>query len=198
MKKILIILVILWSTLISAQTLTIPVTQTYGPLGDTLEQWDRRAWIDANSSDETNSVYDVKDGWNPQSNDIINIISAGGNTSNVAFYFRITDSLFFASAIPSNLGTNLYDIQGRYTTELLTWGNFLEVDHEIYWQSNTNNYYVLALKADGTRMTLGEANQIRIDNAYVASVHTVNYLKGINQTLLYKRTAFNVWENNQF
>lgn len=198
MKKILIIFSIMLSASISAQTLTIPTEEITGPLSDTLKEWHNRAWISVNSSNGTGSVYNINDGWNPQSSDIVSIIGAGGNTSNYPLYFRISDSLFFASEIPSTIGTDLYDIQGRYTAELLTWGNYLEVSHEVYWQSNNGYFYVLALKDDGTRMTLSEANQIRIDNSYVVSVQAISFLKGLNQNILYKRTAFNTWENNQF
>ena len=198
MKKFLIVFGIISGLVVSSQTLIIPTGETYGDLGDSIQQWQKRSWISPLSSDGTNSVYQIYNGWNPAYANIVSIIQAGGNTSNYPLYFRISDSLFFDSQIPDDIGTDLYDIQGRYTTELLTWGNYLEVSHEVYWQSNNSYYYVLALKDDGTRMTLNEANQIRINNAYVVSVQTITFLKGLPQSILYKRTAYNVWENNQF
>lgn len=199
MKKILILFGILIFGLTNAQQLlTIPTDELNGEIGDTIAKWQRYNWIVSSTSTETNSTYVIQPGFNPEQSDVVNIILAGGNTSNYPFFLRISDSLFFASDIPDDIGGNLYDIQGRYTSELLTWANFLDVDHEVYYQSNIDFYFVLASKADGTLMTLSEANQIRIDNSYVASVVTLPFIKAINNSFIYKRTDYNTWENNPF
>ena len=95
MKKFLIVFGIISGLMVSSQTLTIPTGETYGDLGDSIQQWQKRSWISPLSSNGTSSVYQIYDGWNPVSADIVSIIQAGGNTSNYPLYFRISDSLFF-------------------------------------------------------------------------------------------------------
>ena len=150
MKKSLIIFWILICGLTAnSQILTVPtpyITST-SAVRDTFINWEIRGWIIPTvSTDGTdnNTTFSITAGFAPQNTELNDINTAGGVTSNWPLYLRSIDSTVFAETIPASVGDNLYDIQGRYTSELLTWGNFLEVDHEMYWNAFNSNYHILS------------------------------------------------------
>lgn len=204
MKKILIIFGILVCGLIYSQgTLTVPTEfiQSSDPVSDSITEWIKRAWvIPSTSVNGSNNVsyFDIQPGFNPNNADLNTIRAEGGNTEDWPLYFRCVDSTIFDEQVQSSIGDNLYDIQGRYTTELLTWGNYLEVDHEMYWNAYNDQYFFLAAKADGTLMTLDEVITIRGAYSQVTGYLTVPTLKAINPNNLWQRTDYNVWTQNPF
>lgn len=205
MKKFILILGILVCGLIanSQGTLSIPTDfiKSNDPVSDSITEWIKRAWIipsnSINGSDNM-SYFTIRSGFDPDNADLNTIRAEGGDTEDWPLYFRCIDSTIFSEQVQSSIGNNLYDIQGRYTSELLTWGNFLEVDHEIYYNSYNGQYYFLAAKANGDLMTLDEVLIIRGAYSQITGFLTVPTLKGISKNNLYKRETNLSWTQNPF
>lgn len=195
MKKLVFLLIaVLAFSSLKAQTLTIPVSYARtSPISDSITKNWAGQLIPIDDNTESVVTYKITTSWKPENIILNTMVQNGCNTSNWPLYFRANDSTFFEAVVSDIVGVKSRTIEGRYTTNFLKWKNFLEVGHELYWNSFNGNFIILATKDNGTFMTLSEVITIRNDYTQVNGFYTIPGLAELTQTNLWQRTGYDTW-----
>lgn len=196
MKKItLLLIVVLAAFTLKAQVLTLPYDYANsGAIRDSLTHWTSGGGL-IPFDDNVNSTtsYRITSDWAPENTILNDIESNGGNTTEWPLYFRVIDSTFFDEEVHDLVGSNSKTLEGRYTSNNVKWANFIQVSHEVWYNSFNGHFIVLAQKDDGTLMTLEEVLTIRNSYTQITGYYTVNGRLEINQNNLYKRVNYNTY-----
>lgn len=196
MKKTIILLVMVFVVLSLKAQMVLTIPSDYArtdPINDSITKNWAGQLISFDDDDETTISFYITSAWKPE-NTILNTLASNGcDTENWPLYFRVVDSTFFEEQVSSLVGVESRTIEGRYTSNYLKWKNFLDVSHEMYWNSYNGSFVVLAAKDDGSLMKLSEVVTIRGDYTQITGYYTISGKAGITQSNLYKRTDYNTW-----
>lgn len=188
MKKIIFVIIGLVGVLVlNAQTLTVPtsyITST-DAVRDSFINWTIRSELLSLDTDNGTSTYTITDSWNPTNSDLNAIENAGGNTSEWPLYLVVNDSSFFSETILGTLGGNDYNIEGKNSQPLKTWGTYFKDTHEMWYYSapNPDQFQILAAKEDGTIMTLDKVRQIVSDYSQCTGYRTVVTIESLKPSM---------------
>jgi hypothetical protein len=126
--------------------------------------------------------YQITDIWNPGNIVLNSIRTAGGDTENCPLYLVVTDTAFFYAKVAAEMGENTIAMKSVNNIELKSWGEYLRLSHEIYYNEAANRYYVLMADVNGKILGLNDVLKVRSKyTAYTGGYATLGTLAKIQK-----------------